>query len=710
MGSRHALQDPITNLGPWRRHHCIRNPIGDDTAIYVDVPHPHRHEQDQSVSQTQRQSRQLPGGASERLDKRSIKSPLEIVGSRLLAAKIAKHLKLATLPEFNSSLAATNLQSRTLRMLGIGGPRPGQSEHDRVLEAYFQRLKVFHSKDKRAITIAFSSADPKLAAALANTLSEVYLQVQKTEAEKQTKEARDQLASKVQKLRKEVAAAEQAAAAFRATAGRIKGSRGNATLNARQLSDLSTRLSRARERKSEADTHVKLGREMLRSGRADSAPDVLKSPMIQGLQQQRASLQRQISELSATLLPAHPHMRQLSDDLSRLNRQIRRAVGKVLTILEKEALVAGLHLESIQAGLNALKQRAATSGGAQIELADLEREAKSKREVLETYLQRFSDANAGRPLKSVHGDAEVYDRAVPSSHPSFPKTLPMTLVSMTVALLLGLGVVITRALLTGPRTQSARPPAIDADAPSNAAGDISPQIPTPAQEIAQPSGGPAAITIERIAKLASLSSVSRHLLARGQDRSGFRTMAVGTSLRAECSAEVLKIAEQLAQAGKQVLIVDWAPEGQELFQTCGLNLTKGLADLATGAAVFEDVIHCLPGKEMHVICAGTGADQAEALNDTDRLNLIFDALDETYDHILAYGPFDSARNLFTAMQGRFDAGLLITDETDNGVGAEPMAGFLGYDIPDLEIILYEPANDGRQLTPHSADDKRMAAS
>jgi succinoglycan biosynthesis transport protein ExoP len=579
------------------------------------------------------------------------------------------------------------------------------------LEAYFQRLKVFHIKDTRAIAIQFSSADPKLAAAVANKLSEIYLQAQKTVAVKQTKGARDWLSGEIKKLRKQVSVAEQTAATFRAKAGLLKGSQGNTTLNAQQLSDLNTELSRARVRKSEAEANAKSAREMLRSGTADSAPDILKSQIIQGLVQQRARLERQISELSATLLPAHPRMRQLSADLIGLKRQVRQAVSTIVSGLEKEARVAGLRLASIQTSLDALKQRAANSGGSQIELAALEREAKSKRELLEAYLQQFSDANARRTLKSVNVNAEIYDRAVPTSRPSFPKKVPLTLLSMAAAVLLGLGAVITRALLAGPRALQAQPDVTTARL--TAANDTEvgiahePQTSQPGYE--QPFPYPAT-SIERLAHLNSIASVSRDLLERGQDRSGFRTMIVGTSLQSDCAADVIELADQLSQAGKQVLIVDWAPAGHELFKTCHLDLTKGLADLATGAAVFEDVIHGLPGKKAHIICAGTSADQAKMLQDTDCLNLIFDALDETYDHILAYGPFNSARNLFTAMQGRFDTGLLVSDRTDEGVGMAPIAGFLGYDIPDLEIIHFERGGAEHPITMPAANDKHLAAS
>lgn len=656
--------------------------------------------------------RDNPGAASERIDKRAVKSQVEVVGSRRLAATVTKDLKLAAKPEFNNRLPPTSLPASALRMLGIGGPRPGQSDEDRVLEAYFQRLNVFHIKDTRAIAVQFSSSDPALAATIANKLSEVYLRAQKAVAVKQTKGASEWLGIEVKKLRKDVAAAEGAAASFRAKAGLLKGGQGNTTLNAQQLSDLNTEISRARVRKSEAEARARLLSEMLRAGTADTAPDILKSQIIQGLMQQRARLERQISELSATLLPAHPRMRQLSADLFGLKRQIRQAIRKVVTSLEKEARVAGLRLASVQASLDKLKQRAAKSGGSEIQLAALEREAKSKRELLEAYLQRFSDASARRTLKSVNVDAEIYDRAVPASKASFPKKLPVTLLAMAAALLLGLGVVITRELLAGPRLAHAVQPGVPDEKDGHANGEMPEDINTQAmpshQAIPQLPRTPVT-AIERYARMASISSVSKHLLARGQDRTGFRTMIVGASFQTECSAEVIEIAAQLSLVGKQVLLLDWAPPGHELFRKCNLDLSMGLADLATGAAVFEDVIHGLPGKDVHIICAGKAADKAEVLSDTDRLNLIFDALDETYDHILVYGPFNSARNLFTAMQGRFDAGLLVSNATDEGVDVEPIAGFLGYDIPDLEIIHYERGG-GRQWTSlPPTDAERLAA-
>ena len=59
-------------------------------------------------------------------------------------------------------------------LIGLAGPRAGESDEERVLTAYYDALRVYQIKDTRGIMIEFSSEDPKLAAELANRLAELY--------------------------------------------------------------------------------------------------------------------------------------------------------------------------------------------------------------------------------------------------------------------------------------------------------------------------------------------------------------------------------------------------------------------------------------------------------------------------------------------------------------------------------------------------------
>jgi hypothetical protein len=60
------------------------------------------------------------------------------------------------------------------------------------------------------------------------------------------------------------------------------------------------------------------------------------------------------------------------------------------------------------------------------------------------------------------------------------------------------------------------------------------------------------------------------------------------------------------------------------------------------------------------------------------------------------------RDLFTTIQGRIDAGVVIAD----GAGEPTHGNFLGFDVADLEVFRYELAGEERAkaglLTPHGA--------
>ncbi len=76
------------------------------------------------------------------------------------------------------------------------------------------------------------------------------------------------------------------------------------------------------------------------NGDIDATPEVLKSPLIINLVEQRVTVQRSLAELSATLMPSHPRIQQLRSELADVRAQIRTEAGKVVKSLENEAHVA----------------------------------------------------------------------------------------------------------------------------------------------------------------------------------------------------------------------------------------------------------------------------------------------------------------------------------------------------------------------------------
>jgi polysaccharide biosynthesis transport protein len=109
------------------------------------------------------------------------------------------------------------------------------------------------------------------------------------------------------------------------------------------------------------------------------------------------------------------------------------------------------------------------------------------------------------------------------------------------------------------------------------------------------------------------------------------------------------------------------------------------------------VIARIPGNETHFIACGAPLADPSAV-DADRLNLMLDALDEAYDHIVVAGVYQSTQALFEAIQGRFDSGITICDSKRRTQITEDAPGsFLGFEVTDLDLMRLDRASGNAEL-------------
>src|SRR5512137_1417321 len=76
-----------------------------------------------------------------RMDKEAVNTHVRALRSPELGNKLAADLKLADRREFNPALGPVDTIDRILRLAGIGLPRAGESEQDRVLNRFYDRLE-----------------------------------------------------------------------------------------------------------------------------------------------------------------------------------------------------------------------------------------------------------------------------------------------------------------------------------------------------------------------------------------------------------------------------------------------------------------------------------------------------------------------------------------------------------------------------------------
>ena len=435
------------------------------------------------------------------LDEQAVQSQVQVLTSRDLAVQVINDLDLINNPEFAKD-AGTGPVGRLLKSLGLT-QKSTKSEEENAVNTFAEYLSVSPLAKSSVIALDYTSGDSGLAATVADKLADVYINWQREAKLAQTKDATAWLSAQIDVLRQRVVEAEAVAEQFHLSQGLFSGTN-NTTLSAQQLSDLNNQVILAKAQKSEAEARARLIKKMIADkGDIDATPEVLKSELITRLIDQRVQVQRQLAELSATLLPSHPRIKQLTSELADVRRQIRDEALKIANSLENEAEVASARESSIRGSLNEVKTQASGQSEAEIKLRALEREAKAQRDLLESYLARYRDASARHDMGSVPAQATIVSRAHASILPSFPKRGMLSLLVVVATALLALTFILARELIGAPaeireparvtdtrvRDRRRTPPTEPVPAPA-AASAVSAAPPASAAKITQPTTAP----------------------------------------------------------------------------------------------------------------------------------------------------------------------------------------------------------------------------
>jgi uncharacterized protein involved in exopolysaccharide biosynthesis len=554
------------------------------------------------------------------LDTEAVTSQVQLILSRDLAREVIKKNRLAEKPEFDPVLRGISPLKSLLALFGVGRDPFRLTPEERVLDAYSERLAVFAIDKSRVIAVEFQSQDPELAARVANSIAEEYLVMQQAAKQDQARSAVQWLSGEIDNLRRKVADAEARVEEFRSKSSLFIGTN-NTTLSNQQMGEINTQLTNARGQKSDAESRARLIREMLQNGKPIEASDVLNSELMRRLTEQRITLQGQLAEQSSTLLDGHPRIKELKAQIADLERQMRDEASKISRSLENDARISGARLDSLTASLDQMKRQATSTNGQDVELRALEREAKSQRDLLESYLAKYREATARESIDSVPTDGRIISRAVVTNTPAYPKKLPIVLIATLATLMLSSGIIASGELLrmTAPRVLPPVPsaPIFEDDSLAEQARSYrgySPPISHP----------------DLHAPITEIEDLARKFLAEG-DRAGKITF-IGVGQNESVTLTALTLARLLARQAK-VVLVELSISSPTLGSISNDPMAPGLSDLMLGSATFSQIISRDRLSHVHLVGAGRASNDRSILQ-SPRLSLAINALLRTYDHVL----------------------------------------------------------------------------
>jgi capsular exopolysaccharide synthesis family protein len=544
------------------------------------------------------------------VDRAYLATQYGLLASRSLAQRVAQDLNLASNPAFAP---------------------PGADRADRLRSAtgvLVTNFKVDPVKESRLIKISFSSPDPSVAATVANSYADNFINANLERRYEASSYARSFLERQIANVKSELEKSERQLVGYAQQQGIISttgSSSGSGTpsdagsLQGATLVSLNNALSEATTRRIAAEQAY---RQSLAAG---SSAEVVASTS--GLRQQRAGLQAEYDEKLNTFRPEYPDMQRLRARIKALDEQIGIERGTVASgranTLAAEYRAAANAERTIAGRVDQLKGAVLNLRGRSIQYNILQREVDTNRSLYDALLQRYKEIGvAGGIGKNL---VSVVDRAEVPGSPYKPNLLINLLIGLGAGLIAGLGAALALEILN----DTIKSPDDVRNKLDLASLGVIPKKQTQESLAEELKDQTSAVSEAYFSLRTSLQYTT--------DTGAPKTLLITSSRAAEGkSSTTLALAQNFARLGNRVLLID-ADLRKPAFVT-GSEKEEGLSKLLTAGDPIDAHVLKTQHENLSLLPCGPLPPNPAELLASPRLKTLIAEAAAQYDMVIVDGP------------------------------------------------------------------------
>jgi len=535
-----------------------------------------------------------------------------LLKSRSLAERVARSTNLAN----NEALFDQDL--------------PRQAREGAAAGMVQGSVTVAPQRDSALIQIAVEGANPELTARLANAYADNFIQSNMERRYEATSYARNFLQQRIAAVKTKLEQSERQLVAYAQKQGIITLSvdtGGTGSVRQEQSIDAATLIQTNNALSAAKSDRIAAEQRFRQAAGAQSQVAAISDPTVQGLGQQRATLEAEYQQKLALYKPDFPEMVQLRSRIDSLGKEIARQRSSVsgstsgslradyqAALARENALQAKVN--EGKAGLMALRERS-------IQYTILQREVDTNRSLYDALLQRFKEVGvAGGVGANV---VSVVDRAQVPGGP-FKPNLPLNImIGLCIGLMLGLGTAFSIEWI---------------DDTIKTPDDLGTKLGLASLGVI-PGVGKGLAVREQLEDPRSQVSEAyqsvRTALQFSTDHGVPRSLLV-TSTRASegKSSTALALAQTLASLGASVLLID-ADLRKPTFRGPS-STSQGLSSLLAGSDKVAECVHPTQMERLFLLPSGPIPPNPAELLASGRFKEILDEALQRFDHIIIDSP------------------------------------------------------------------------
>lgn len=583
---------------------------------------------------------------------RFLQTQLDIVRSRAVANAVAQKLGLYANDTF---LTRMNVAPASSPMTGLSAQ---ETRREQVLRTLQKNLRVEFTGNTRIARLSFTSPDSQLAAQIANTYADSFIQSNLARKSNTSSYALDFLRGQLGEAQQRLQQSERDALDYakRTRIVDVSNAAGSTTQPGQSQSLISAQLVQLNEAYTAAvaeriQTEQKWDR--IRSLPILQIPEVLSNLSVGDLLQRRGQILTSLEEQTATRRDDHPAVQQARAQLREINAQIASLGANIRNSVRAPYNIALAREHEIAGAIEKLKNNTLVEQNQGIELSILQREAGTNRQQYDALLKRYNELNAEAGVQT--NNLSVIDRAEVPLQTSWPRPMLTLLAALIAATILSAIVIIAREQLF----DAVRTP-----------DDIEDRLKLPLLGTIPVSENATTDAVAPKSPLSeAFSSIRTNLSVASSDGMPRSIMLTSTQASEGKSNACFGLAHSVARQGKRVLVVDVDYRRPNVHKLFGVSNETGLSNVVTGQVTMQEAVKHTDNELLDVLTAGTPPPNPTELISSAQMEKVNAELEKIYDLVI----YDSAPVLGLAdavvLSARTSATLFVIEAGRSSVRA-----------------------------------------
>ena len=573
-------------------------------------------------------------------------------------------------------------------ILGPGQPSDDRASADREIETQLEVLRsrsvlqeaarrakvtlvpggspisVSGGKDADIITVTATSTDPREAAALANSVADIYVTRSLDRARSGAHAARVFLEGQRDEYRRALQAADRKLRDYQEASGAV-GLDATTENGIKALTDMEATLASAKTDAQAAEARARLLRQSLAATSATivSTQTLARNPSVQKVQDQLADLNFQRAALLRQWTPANRRIKDIDAQIAALKARQTSTVGEVLSErqvasnparhslmaalvdAEGQRLSAAAKAQGLRTSIQEYRAALGRLPAEQYRLAQLTREVQTNEKAYLAIQDRYQQLKIDE--QSAVPSAQILDRALVPTTPVSPNVKLTGIVAALLGLVLGAGLATLRETMRDS---------------IETFEDVEGRLGLPVLGMVARIGHSARLSLVDSSRTSGVSESYRAIrssIGNFLQKGNVRTLLITSVNEGEGkTTTAANLAVTMARSGIKVVVVDTDLRRPGLHKMFGLGMEPGLTEALRGAPA-DAVVQTVGDSDVHVITAGGPWDDAVELLDSPHFTRVMDELRGIYDLVLFDAPPLAGIADSRMLAGKMDATVLV---------------------------------------------------